>query len=59
MSPRCSYKEIRKVKIRLHAVYIHEVYLDTLFLLAALGLGIQEGPLQCESEHYQWCGKKE
>ena len=47
------------MKIRLHAVYIHEVYLDTLFLLAALGLGIQEGPLQCESEHYQWCGKKE
>ena len=59
MSPRCSYKEIRKVKIRLHAANIHEVYLDTLLLLAALGLGIQEGPLQCESEHYQWCGKKE
>ena len=23
----------------------------------ALGLGIQERPLQCEAEHKQWCGK--
>ena len=40
MSPRCSYKEICKVKIRLHAAYIHEVYLDTLFpAIGSTGFG--------------------